>query len=214
MRKYLFWIPALLLVLAGCASSPDMATQAPEVVAPTYKIVDHKNMVFGTNAPEWCLKEAFELEQEKDYKGKYVFKFDQSGKDLEGVKLWANGFNAQSQIAKLVNTRVQDKFVGAAAGDKDMLETYMEEVVKILAEARFSGYRQEGDFWALLQYYDTKGKPDRQEYHYYILYTIDKELLDTQIQKYVDGVDQSDKPKTEEEKTARERVKEAFSDGI
>ena len=42
----------------------------------------------------------------------------------------------------MVSTRVMNKFAGAQVGDKDMVETYMEEVAKVLALAEYSGARQ------------------------------------------------------------------------
>lgn len=212
MRKGLIWVPVLLVVLAGCAGSP--STVAPKVTAPQFVIVDHKNAAWGVEPPEWVLKDQVALENDRDFEGQYVFRFEQTGKNLNGVKLWATNFVAQSEIAKLVNTRVQDKFVGAAAGDVDMLETYMEEVVKVLAEAQYTGYRKYDDYWVLKSYIDQNGREDRQEYLYVIVYTISQDVLDELVERSLESAGEAVKPKTEEEQTARDRVKAAFDGGF
>jgi len=117
-------------------------------------------------------------------------------------------------VARMVSTRVMNKFVGAQIGDKDMVETYMEEVAKILAVAEYAGARQKADFWVYQQYYDDAGKPTDKVYRYLLLYTVPREQIDAAIQRALDAQSGKAKPKTEEEQTARDRVKELFNEGM
>ena len=126
----------LLTVIVGCAGEPD-APPVTVTAPPEYEIIDHKTRDFGGTVPDWVTKSASELESSAKYADHYVFTDDQMGKDLEGLKLWARGFSVASEIARMVSTRVEDKFVGAAAGDRNSLETYLEEVVKSVSEAQF-----------------------------------------------------------------------------
>jgi len=164
--------------------------------------------------PNWVFEEQADIEAVKDYKGLYGFKFEQTGKDLEGVKAWTRSFTAATEVARMVSTRVMNKFVGAQIGDKDMVETYMEEVAKILAVAEYAGARQKADFWVYQQYYSDDGKPTDKTYRYLLLYTVPREQIDAAIQRSLDAQSGKAKPKTEEEQSARDRVKELFSDGM
>lgn len=64
-----------------------------------------------------------------------------------------------------------------------------------------------------MRYFDADGNPDGDDYTYLVLYSISKKTLDKLIQNAISGADE-DKPKTEEERTVRQRVKEALSEGL
>ena len=115
----------------------------------------------------------------------------------------------------MVSTRVQAKFVGAAAGSPDAeYGRYFEDVVKNVSEATFSGARKENDFWLLKRYFRADGKTvDRETYDFYVLVTIDKAILERQINDLLNGVAR-DAPLTREQQTAVDRVKEAFYEGF
>jgi hypothetical protein len=218
------WKAAVLLAAIGflfaCASGPEPEPERetikvePQVYPP--KIIEHKLTALGGDVPQWVFDYADgkDLESESGYEGLYVFVFEQTGKDLEGVKAWTRSFTAATEVARMVQTRVMNKFAGAQVGDKDMVETYMEEVAKILAVAEYAGARKKDDFWIYRQYYDDNGKPDEKSYTYYMLYTVPKEQIDAAIDRALDAQSQQQKPKTEEEQAARERVKELFSEGL
>jgi hypothetical protein len=219
--KKLWVIVAVIAMVAfvfACAGGPKAKEPKGEIkVEPKLyppKTIEHKGTAFGTDVPNWVFEEQADLEQEKEYKGQYVFKFEQTGKDLEGVKAWTRSFTAATEVARMVSTRVMNKFAGAQIGDKDMVETYMEEVAKVLAVAEYAGARQKADFWVYQQYYSDDGKPTDKIYRYLLLYTVPREQIDAAIQRALDAQSGKSKPKTEEEQTARERVKELFSDGM
>lgn len=197
----------LLTIAVGCASEPE--AEAVKVDAPPeYKIIDHKTRDFGGSVPDWVTKSASEIEGMSKYAEFYVFTDDQVGKDLEGLKLWARGFSIASEIARMVSTRVEDKFVGAAAGDRDSLESYLEEVVKSVSEAQFSGSRVEEDFWVKRR----KLSDDSEDYRYLFLVTVPRQQIDDAIRRAIEGADE--KEPTADKKTAIDRVKAAFDEGL
>jgi hypothetical protein len=219
--KKLWIVVAVIAMVAfvfACAGGPEAKQPKGEIkVEPKVyppKTIEHKGTAFGSDVPNWVFEEQADIEAVKDYKGLYVFKFEQTGKDLEGVKAWTRSFTAATEVARMVSTRVMNKFVGAQIGDKDMVETYMEEVAKILAVAEYAGARQKADFWVYQQYYSDDGKPTDKIYRYLLLYTVPREQIDAAIQRALDAQSGKAKPKTEEENTARDRVKELFSDGM
>ncbi len=210
---------AIGLLFVGCKTKPTPEQEAalkvePQVYPP--KVIEHKLTALGGDVPEWVFEYANgeDLENKREYRDQYVFVFEQTGKDLEGVKAWTRSFSAATEVARMVSTRVMNKFAGAQVGDKDMVETYMEEVAKVLAVAEYSGARKEDDFWIHRQFYDDNGKPTEKIYTYYLLYTVPEEQIDAAIQRSLDAQNNKDKVKTEEEQVARDRVKELFSDGL
>jgi hypothetical protein len=201
---------AVVLFVVGCASEPKEKKADVKVAsAPQYVIIDHKTKDFGGTVPDWVTKSAVELEAMPKYKDSYVFVDDQIGKDLEGLKLWARGFSIGSQVARIVSTRVEDKFTGAAAGDRNALETYMEQVVKSVAAAQYSGARVEDDFWIKRQRVSDKSE----DYRYLFLVTVPRRQIDDAIARALKNADQAAKP-TPDKQTAIDRVKEAFDKGL
>jgi hypothetical protein len=208
MRKA--WLPAvvvgLVLLAVACQSGPPASPA--EFEEPSFKIVEYKNSALGAEVPDWVTKDVGELED--DFEDEYIFRFEQTGEDLTGVKNIADNMNAPAEVARLVSTRVEQVFAGAQVGDENFVETYFENVVKTVSDAEINGLRKYGDFWVLKEYYDDRGNPTDREYEYYTLYRIAKSQVDELIDRAVTG----QAADTEEEKTARERVREILSDGI
>ena len=178
-------------------------------------MLDHKNYKWGRDVPDWVVMNAQELEELDRYEGRYVFKFESPrAQSLQGAEIWTRNFQAASQIAQVVRNRVQTKFAGAAAGDIDMVETYMEQVVQSLSDAEFSGYQPVDDYWVQMRYYNDDGSVEEDGYTYLVLYTIPKETLDRMIDEALDQAARQNQPDTEEEETARQRVEEAFANGL
>jgi hypothetical protein len=220
--KHLWKVAVVLVAIAvlfACGTKPTPKQEQalkvePQVYPP--KVIEHKLTALGGEVPEWIFQYANgeNLEENRDYRDLYVFVFEQTGKDLEGVKAWTRSFSAATEVARMVSTRVMNKFAGAQVGDKDMVETYMEEVAKILAVAEYAGARKKDDFWIYRQFYDDNGGPTKKEYTYYMLYTVPQEQIDAAIQRSLDAQNNKEKSKTEEEQTARDRVKELFTEGL
>jgi len=224
VKKYLLFLLAVSLVfalVAGCASKPapkpaqPQASKPPAVAQPLVKrpdILDHKNYKWGKEPPEWVTMNVDELQKMDKYKDVYVFKFESPrAKDLQGAELWTKNFTAAAEIAQQVKNRVQVKFAGAAAGDMNKLEGYMEQVVKSLSDATISGYKQVDSYWVQMRYYKPDGNVDEDAYTYLALYTIPKAVLDELVRKALDEAAVANKPKSPDEETARKRVKEAFA---
>ena len=207
-----------LLMIAGCASEPEprpVTADVPEPVARRPDVLDHKNYRFGRDVPDWVVLSALELEEQSRFDDVYVFKFESPrAQSLQGAELWTRNFSAASEIAQTVRNRVQTKFAGAAVGDMDLVENYMEQVVLTFSDAEFSGYRPVDDYWMQMRYYTPDGAVDEDAYSYYVLYTIPRPTLDRMIRNALDDAARRNQPASEEEQTARDRVKEAFENGL
>jgi len=212
---------ASALVLASCASAPAAppASKMPAAKEATIEVID--DQFHEKKYPDWVkmTSNPSDIEESdailKSDKGKvYVFVTSLTGKDLNGVQTWAKNFNMASDIAAAISTRVQSTFAGAAAGDRDKLEGYMEQVVKTMSSATYSGARRKSDYWARIRETTPDGKVS-DYYEYWLLVTIPKDVLDQQIKAAMGAADAAAKPKTAEEQTARDRVKKAFdSEGL
>ncbi len=221
MKKTLAILLAFLTfaVVIGCASKP--ATNGVNPPAPTIKvyppqIIEHKGTAFGRDYPKWmdaALDGPKAVEKMPDFANKYVVIVQEDGKDLAGAQLAASKLDAQATIAQMISTRVKDTFAGAQVGDKDKIETYMERAVKSVSEATFTGFAMEGDWWAKLQTFTTKGKLADQVYRVIQLWTIDKDSLQQQIQKQLAGAAAAE-PKTEDKQKAIDLVQQSFFDGF
>lgn len=214
MRRILFVSLALVaaaLFVVSCASGPKV--EKPEM-SKENKVQVIDDQYHGSRpTPDWIFLEPNEMEGKGEYKDVYVFKFVQQGQDVDGLRVWVRGFAASSEIARMVSTRVQDKFVGAAAGDKDKLETYLEEVVKSVSDEQYSGARKAADYWWQIQKAAVDGSLN-QVYEYYLLFAVPKDQIDQAIKRALADADGKAKPKSEDEQTARDRVKAVMQQGL
>jgi hypothetical protein len=209
-----------VVLFSGCKSQAK-AVKAPDYVEKTsaYEVVDHKTKSVGRDVPDWVTLYINDgvhgVESLPQYKDKYVFVGEDTGTNLNALRQWVSGFSVNQEISRLVSSRVQAKFAGAAAGSPEAaFGRYYENVVKTLGNARFSGARKETDFWIQKRYYKARSRAvDHEGYEFYVLVSIDKPLLEEAVNQALNGVE-SDEPLTREQKTAVDRVKEAFYEGF
>lgn len=208
-KSFVFTAIALaLVVLSSCGSAP-VAPAAKK----TEEILSHQNSAFGGQPPFWVTTETYEIEKSPDWADLYAFKFEANGESQRGAELAASQLDAMQVIAQQVSVRVQAKFAGAEVGDRNLIESYMENIVKNVAEAKFSGLKREGTYWVRIRMFNDDETVKGEEYRVRVFYSIPKKLLDDQIQKVIDGTE-ADAPKTEGERTARLRVREALAEGF
>jgi len=201
-------IVTLFGFLASCASAPaDKPADKPVVAAPKVPaktVLDQKGALTGGDIPDWVNMDVGDIETLPKYKDFYVFRGEATGGSEQSAKLIASRLDADTQIARMISLRVQNLFSGAQVGDDKTVETYMENVVKSLADAKISGWREAGSWWVQYEYTATK----KQEYRYYLLYTIPKDTVKQLLQDAITGQPADTKDKI----TARDRVKQ-IADG-
>lgn len=213
-----------LLMISGCVGSPKIRSAlgpAPEYVekTETWHVLDHKTKAIGQDVPEWVTRFISDglagVEALPDYQDKYVFIGEDTGTNLNALRQWTTGFTVAQDFSRLVSTRVQVRFTGAAAGSPDdTFGRYFENLVKTTSDVVFSGARKENDFWLLKRYFQDDGTTvDREVFDCYVLVTIDKELLRGQINDILNRV-QTDAPSTREQTSAIDRIKQTFYEGF
>ncbi len=222
-RMFIFLLAAAVILLVSCSSDPAAALlgPAPEYreETDTYVVVDHKTKAIGEDVPEWVSRYIADgvagVEAMPLYTDSYVFIAEDIGTNLNALRQWASGFTVAQDLARMVSTRVQLRFENAASGSPDdAYGRYFENVVRTVTNTSFSGARKETDFWILKRYFKADGKTiDREAYEYYLLVSIDKELLQRQINIILNRVT-ADTVSARNEAAAVERVTESFYEGF
>ncbi len=210
--KILLGFTAAVLVLSGCASDPEPEPKPLEGIVKT-EVLEHKGTVLGINQlPVWVETYVANgitgLEKLSDYSGSYCFVGEETGTNLNAVQTWAASFDVSRDIAASVANRVESLFTGAATGSTEgSYGTYFENIVKSAASATYSGARKINDWWILVRRYDADVKKQyTDEYRAYVLYTIDKDVLDRQVFDMMDKV-AAESELTDAQLVAVDRVK-------
>lgn len=221
MKKLLVILMALaaLVALASCVSEPkpESPTLKPVDTVMPPDILEHKGTALGASVPQWVITYieggAQAVEKMPEYKGRYVVILESEGENRQGAQLAMDSMDITSQTARYFNTRVQQKFAGAQVGDRDQLEEYFENVVKVMADARYTGLEPGPDWWVYLQYYKvgakSKADVERRVYRVIRLYSIGDELLAKQLDKYLNDAEAAT-AKTPEQQRAIDLVQSSF----
>ncbi len=210
-------VACVLLTFTSCASK-EKEPEARELDGVVKTLVlEHKGTALGINElPIWV--ETYVqtgitgLEKLTDYQEKYCFVAETTATNLDAGQAWVNGFDMPQTIAKNVSQRVEALFTGAASGSPEgTFGRYFENVVKSTSEITYSGARKMNDWWVHVRIYDEKVKSKYvDEYRIYVLYTIEKDLLDQQVINVIDDVAKSD-TLAADQMNAVNKVKELLS---
>ena len=163
--------------------------------------VEHKGTALGIDTvPQW-LSEFIQrngtraVEDLPDFKGKYVIIGQANGSGLQQVETWAKNFDAQQQIGATIRTRVASVFKAhenLLPDEEDSKRKY-DNAINTLVQATYTGAQQISDWW-IHQKVTEKGKDPETRYTSYVLYTIDKKILDQQISNEVKRIKDDDNP--------------------
>ncbi|GHT83459.1 hypothetical protein FACS1894137_04590 [Spirochaetia bacterium] len=183
------------------------------------EVIGHENTGAGTAMPEWVVRYmrtgTAEIETQPEYSGSYVFIAKQQGRNPDSLKLWADSFSIDRDFPRLVSVRIQDRFIEAGEGNPgEEFGRYFEQVVKNSADAAFSGAIQGTSFWIKKTIFGEDGvSPAGEAYEYYILTSINKEILEEQINGILESA-QPDLPPTKAQAAAIARFRQDFYDGF
>jgi len=191
----------VIVVFVGCKSSAKAAPGIKLDSTAKVETVEHKGTAFGVKEiPQW-LSEFVQrngtrsVEALPDYKGKYVIIGQASGSGLQQVETWAKNFDAQQQIGATIETRVASVFKAhenLLPGGDDAKRKY-DNAINTLVRATYTGAKQEADWW-LHQKITEKGKEPETRYTSYVLYTIDRSILDQQIRDQIKKIRDGENP--------------------
>jgi hypothetical protein len=191
----------VIAVLAGCGTT----RKAPDIkleTTATVETIEHKGSAFGITAlPPW-LSEFLQrngtrsVEELPEYKGKYVFIGQANGAGLQQAETWAKNFDAQQQIGADIETRVASIFKAhenLLPGEADAKRKY-DNAINTLVTATYTGAKQEADWWIHQKITEKGQKQAVTRYISYVLYTIDKSVLDQQIRDQIIKIKNNESP--------------------
>lgn len=212
-KRILLAVVVASLVFASCASNKDPEPKDLKGAVKT-EVLEHKGSALGVNQlPAWVETYIAEgivgVEKLSSYEGSYCFIGEEAGTNLDAIQVWVNNFDVPAEIARNVTTRVDALFTGASSGSPDgEYGTYFENIVKTTSNASFSGARKVNDWWVLTRRYDPDVKKQYvDEYRSYVLYTIEKSVLDKQVLDMIDKVAAETEGTTDAQKTAINNVR-------
>ena len=170
---------ATVFLVASCATKPPL--RKGEV------LLEDKGTAFGVKTPKWVetaiIGGSKDVEKLPDYKDFVVFVAQFEAQNLQSAQLLAERMQAQTELASYLSTRVKDAFKGANVADADSKNfgVYGERFVASVAEAKYTGFRRDSDWWVKVQTYTPDNKPDKQLYRVIQLWTISKDMLKKQF---------------------------------
>jgi hypothetical protein len=181
------------------------------------EVIDHENL--DEDIPEWVIRylstDLIGIETLPEYEDRYVFIGKQRGNSLDSLRLWATSFSVDRDFSRLVSARIQARFTRIARGNPgEEFGRYFETVIKNSSDTVFSGASQEGSFWIRQRIFGDDGlSPIGESFEYYVLVSIEKEILEKQINLLLTTA-RPDLPPTRDQSAAAMRLRLNFYEGF
>jgi hypothetical protein len=155
------------------------------------------------------------IEALPQYEGRYVFISRQAGSRLEPLRLWLAGFSVERDFPRLVSARIQARFIAGGKGNPaDEYGRYFEAVARRASDAAFEGASREDSFWIQKRIFGDDGaSPMGEAYEYLILISIDKAVLQRQIDMLLTTT-RPDENSTRDQSAASMRLRLNFYEGF
>jgi len=164
------------------------------------------------------------------YRGKYVFVGKNRGDNFNALQQWANGFTVAQDLPRLIVQRVERRFVAAAAlYPDDEYGEYFAHIIKRVSDEEYPGAIKEYTFWTKQKRIpseaeteenaDSETSPENlaaehaDRYEFLILFSIDKETFQTQIQNIMADIKTASAP-TKDQTTAISKIRLTFFEGF
>ena len=180
----------VLLSIIGCASKPKA-----RIVE-----LENKGTVYKIDTPGWVttyIKDGISGVQ-RDYKDKYCFIGEETGVNRQFVLAWAESFSSQQRIGAMVRTNIASTLqaevnaraqsvggansASAAGAGSGEYRQEISNVLTVIINTPYTGAQRESDWWSLQRRYDPDQKDVfSDEYKAWVLYTIPKSQLNTQV---------------------------------
>jgi hypothetical protein len=214
-----------IMIFTACAGNikevPLQWTIVSQPIKPVrlYLLIDYKAKALGGLIPEWVQR--YErtglpgIETMGEYQDKYMFISKNSGTNFKVLQQWASSFRISHDFARMVSSRIQDRLTSATVSYPDYeYGAFFEAVVKASSDAEYPEAVQETDFWLKKQYFKEDGiTVDQEVYDFFILVSIDKIALKSQIDTILNDIKVAIPP-TREQTAAINRVKGTFYEGF
>lgn len=236
MKKDFVLATAFLASLAfiSCGSTKSVQEskykgEEPVMNASKRQIIDYQGAEFGSAVPQWVVdlsagqySESALTKTMPDLKGKKIFVTIANGDNLEFVRQWTDLVQVETEVASSLE-RVAAKAVearmsgdGAQEGtevtDKQSIEQALNMYRTSLTSVRFSGLEKTAQYWTLSQRIDSKKQPLGDPYYtYYAVWTMDKELFNSQLNTAIRNIDETTTEAKELKAIVRQKLSQELS---
>ncbi|MDR2807718.1 MAG: hypothetical protein LBB43_01775 [Spirochaetaceae bacterium] len=231
-RESIFFLVSTVLaalIFFGCAGKPK------EVLLPwtgfeqkryitLFEVVDYQGKEEGKAIPNWVHQYNYTdmrgMENLAEYYDSYVFVASNSGTQFSALQLWAQAWTVHQDFFLMVMERVQNRLINAIQSPADgsapvypdyQYGAFFEKAIKAVADAHYNNVLQGETFWQLKRYLQEDGiTVEREAYEFLVLSSINKELLQKQIQAIFADLPPFTPPLTKDQETAVKKVTENF----
>ena len=237
LRQYclIFLFAALIASCAGQRNRvlirPDPAQyQQQEGVDPfdSWQVIESKLGHEETEIPQWVrlyYNNRFRgIESLDEYSGRYVFAGENRGTSFNALEQWANGFNAEHDLPRLVAARVEQRLVSLASlYTDDEYGQYFENLIKRVSDEEFPGAVKGEVFWLkrIVIVLDEESAVDdeppqeiiSERYEFLALISIAQETLQHQLREIMASIRATLAP-TREQSMRISRAQDIFFEGF
>jgi hypothetical protein len=180
-----------------------------------YVITDFKNKVRGGNIPRWVglWLDSGIHEVEAMYQDRYVFIGLNEGNNLRALNLWLDGFSPELDFPRLAAARIEARFSRSVPLPDDEYGAFFIDLIRAASDAPWIGAQREDDFWILKKYLPGDDEPENENWEFFVLVTIEKNLFTSQLDSLFKNIKPSPSPSRYQANAAK-RVKEHFFEGF
>ena len=193
--------------------------EEPETVQTrrAYAVTDHKNNSLGLGIPEWVDRflegGTLGLRALEANIGSYLFIARSSGNNFNALNLWKDGFSADLDFPRLAGARIEARFTAGVHFPDEEYGAFYEALIRAVSDARWTGMIKEDDFWVRRGFFDNEEEPEREDWEFLILVTIEKSYFASQLNSIFQNISPS-RPSTERQTLAFNRIVERFFEGF
>lgn len=179
---------------------------------PQEEIIGWQGKELGAKIPEWAIyaaaNDTAKLSTLPEFKGKNVFCATVSGREQNFLKTQITHFDAVSSLSRMISQSVSTKFGGILEGNDGDTKMFLNDIVATLSRTSFSGLDTSKTFWTLTRTVDKANDSISDTYHYYLVYTIDKDSLKKQVGNALNKLEAN----SPEQERLRDRVVSAMDE--
>ena len=226
--KRIFFFGIIGVFLISCLTEQPAFVITPPAVEEeivqrpiAFVITDYKNRNMGAGIPVWAsyLFEDGSGDVRSDFRSmeatldSFIFIARSDGNNFSALKLWQDGFNAELDFPRLAAARVEARFSAGVHFPGEEYGTLYETLIRTISDIHWTEIVKEDDFWVRRLFAAEEEEPEREDWEFLILVTIEK----THFTSRLNSIFQSLRPRpspTERQRLAFNRVVEQFFDGF
>lgn len=201
----------------GNAQEQDESSQS-------WEIIKSQNGSVENGIPAWLrnyLDRGIQgIESLDSYNGKYMFVGKNQGDNFNALQQWANGFTAVQDLPRLIVQRVEKRLVASAVlYPDDEYGEYFAYLIKKVSDGEYQEADKEQIFWIKQKkipgseedadYPEAPSGENPERYVFFVLISIDKQVLQEKIQKIMTEIKTNAAP-TKQQKTAINNINQTF----